>query len=229
MANRRDIQFTKNPHNEASILDCSFIVDSTNGNGFGVRSLKKSGRIATVFMHTTVTPGTAANGQVNPNPESGIIVVTLQDNYNTYLGGYAGFSGPLSGSNISISGSSVMTIGHPYVITSVGTSTQANWQAVGLPSSIAAAVGVSFIASVTGGGIGTGTVQAPASAGAGIDHIETVGDPNLMNNSLGATIIGGGIGMQFVLACYKNTALTAPSDNTVIGLNFYLNNSAFGV
>lgn len=228
MSNRRDIQFHYSPHNKATVLDCSFIVDQTNGNGFGVRSLKKSGRIASVFMNTSVTPGTALNGQVNPNPQAGIITVTLQDNYNTYLGGYSGFSGPLSGTPISISTGSSLTAGHPYVIISLGTTTQAQWQAVGLSSAIKAAVGVSFIASATSGA-GTGQVEAPLAGGAGIDHIETVGDPNLMGNSLAATIVSGGIGMQFVLACYKNTVLTAPAAGTVIGLNFYLNNSAQGV
>lgn len=228
MSNRRNTQFTLNPHNKGTVLDCSFIVDSTNGNGFGVRSLKKSGRIATVFMHTSATPGTASNGQVNPNPEAGIITVTLQDNYNTYFGGYSGFSGPLSGTPITISTGSSLTVGAPYVIVTVGTTTNAQWQAIGLSPAIIPAVGVSFIASATSGA-GTGVVEAPAAAGAGIDHIETVGDPNLMNNRLAATIAGGGIGMQFVLACYKNTVLTAPANNTVIGLNFYLNDSSQGV
>lgn len=228
MSSRRDIQFMYSPHNKATVLDCSFIVDSTNGNGFGVRSLKKSGRIATVFMHTSATPGTASNGQLNPNPESGVIVVTLQDNYNVYLGGYSSFAGPLSGTPITIVTGSSLTVGNPYIITSVGTTTQAQWQAAGLSPSIKAQVGVSFIAKATSG-LGTGTVQAPAAAGAGIDHIEVLGDANLMNNSLAATIISAGIGMQLILACYKNTVLTAPAAGTVVGLNFYLNNSAQGV
>lgn len=228
MSNRRNNQFTWNPHNKATVLDCSFIVDASNGNGFGIRSLKKSGRISSVFMNTSVTPGKALNGITNPNPIAGIICVTLQDNYNTYLGGYAGFSGPLSGTPISISTGSSLTAGHIYVITSIGTTTQAQWQTVGLSSSIKAAVGVSFIAAATSG-TGTGTVQAPLAGGAGVDHIEVVGDSNLMNNNNSGNILGQGVGMQLNLACYKNTALTAPNAGTVIGLNFYLNDSAQGV
>lgn len=228
MSNRRNIQFMYSPHNKPTVLDCSFVVDSANGNGFGIRSLKKSGRIASVFMHTTATPGTASNGQVNPNPQSGIIQVTLQDNYNAYLGGYSGFNSPLSGSNISISTGSSLTAGHLYVIVSLGTTTQAQWQAVGLSPSIKAAVGVSFIATATSGS-GTGVVQTFATAGSNIDHIESVGDSNLMNNVLGATIAGGGIGQMFQLICLKGNALQAPADNTVIGLNFYMNDSAQGV
>src|SRR5580704_6745185 len=52
MANRRYNQFTKSLHNELTLLDCNFIVDQSNGNGFGVRSLKGAG-IRNVFMNTT--------------------------------------------------------------------------------------------------------------------------------------------------------------------------------
>ena len=223
MSNRRDTQFTFNPHNNATILDCNFIVDSTNGNGLGIRSLKGSGRIANVYMHTTQTPAAG-----NPNPASGIILVQFQDNYNTYLGGYAGMVSPLSGTSISISGSSVMTVGNPYVITALGTTTQAQWVAAGLSSSIKAAVGVAFIAAITGGGSGTGTVQAPADAGSGIDHVEVLGDTNLQN-SIGSQVLGQGTGMQIMSLCFAAGVLTAPADGTVIGMNFYLNNSAQGV
>jgi hypothetical protein len=216
MSNRRNIQFTFNPHNKATVLDCNFIVDHTNGNGFGIRSLKPSGRIATVFMNTNQTPGTASNGQVNPNPIAGLIVVTLQDNYNRYLGGYSGMSVALSGSNIT----SGLTAGHAYVITSLGSSTAAQWQTAGVPSEITPAVGVSFIAAATSIA-GGGAVQA-ISGSSGIDHIEIVGDPNTMNSNTAG-------GMQLILACYSAGVLTAPADNTVIGLNFYMNDTAQGV
>lgn len=281
MSNRRNIQFMYSPHNKATVLDCNFVVDSTNGNGFGVRSLKNSGRIYRVFMNTSaaftgtshtsvlidgISSGTASlvpgmpvqgsgipagttiasivsSGSINlsaatsssttgsityqapgnPNPEAGIIVVQLQDNYNRYLGGYAGFSGPLSGSPIT----SGMTVGVPYVIVSLGSSTLAQWQTAGVPIYIKPAVGVSFIAKATSVA-GGGAVEAIAAAGAGIDHVEVVGNANLMN-STGATIIGTSPGMTLIQACYKNTALTAPADGTVIGMNFYLNDSAQGV
>lgn len=223
MSNRRDIQFTYNPHNKATVLDCNFIVDETNGNGLGIRSLDQGGRIASVYMHTSATPAAS-----NPQPAEGYIVVNLQDNYNAYLGGYSGFVAPLSGTPISISGSSVLTVGAVYIIASLGTSTQANWVAVGVPANIQAAVGVSFIATVTGSGTGTGVVEAPAAAGSNIDHIEVIGDANLMNSN-GAQVLGAGNGMQIILACYKGNTLTKPANNTVIGLNFYMNNSAQGV
>lgn len=256
MSNRRNIQFTYNPHNKGTLLDCSFIVDSANGNGFGIRSLKKSGRISSVFMHTSQTPGTASNGLVNPNPASGLIMVNLQDNYNAYLGGFSGQVSPLSGSNIS----SGMSAGNVYVITVLGNTTLAQWQVAGLPKYITPAVGVSFIALATSF-TGTGRVQALAAAGSGIDHLEVVGDSNLANSN-GANVQGFGVGMQIILACFGKgltmasytpagvitngspdtfagtpavltgtvaNALAAPADNTVIGLSFYMNDSAQGV
>ena len=226
MSNRRNIQMTYTPHNKATMLDCNFVVDHTNGNGFGIRSLKDSGRILNVFMNTSATPGTAASGAVNPNPAAGVIVLTLQDNYARYLAGSAAFAAPLSGSSIT----SGLTVGNPYVIVSLGSSTQAQWVAAGLSPNIVAAVGVSFIAAATSVA-GGGAVQAPATNGAGIDHIEVLGDSNLMN-SQGPAIAGSGkgaSGMQFILLCYKNGVLTAPADNTVIGLQFLMNDSAQGV
>jgi hypothetical protein len=222
MSNRRDIQFHYSPHNKATVLDCSFIVDHANGNGFGVRSLKQSGRVSTVFMNTSATPGTTSNGQTNPNPAAGYIIVTLQDNYNTYLSGYSGFVSPPSGSAISTG----LTTGQAYTIASLGSTTAAQWQTAGLAKQLTPTVNQSFIAKATSVA-GGGTVYATTSSG--IDHIEVVGDANQMNNTTQGTVQGSGVGMQLILACYKNGVLTAPADNTVIGLNFYLNNSAQGV
>lgn len=283
MSNRRNIQFHYSPHNKATVLDCNFIVDSANGNGFGVRSLKNSGRIYRVFMNTTASlTGTVTNLSFNitaiaggtsslrvgmpvqgtaipagtviasiidsgsvamsaaatgshasetityqapgsPNPAAGIILVQLQDNYNRYLGGYAGLGSPLSGSPIT----SGLTVGKVYVIVSLGSSSAAQWQTAGVPSYIKPAVGVSFIAaatSVAGGGV----VELIATAGSGVDHIELVGDPNLMN-SQGATVIGTSPGMTLISMCFAAGVQTAPADGTIIGMNFYMNDSAQGV
>lgn len=224
MSNRRDIQFMYSPHNKPTVLDCNFIVDAANGNGFGIRSLKKSGRVSSVFMHTSSTPGVADNGLTNPNPLAGYINVTLQDNYNTYLGGYSGFVSPISGTPVLVTAG--LALHQMYVITLVGTTTQAQWQTLGLPSYIKAAVGVSFIAKTATAGVGSGVVETTVTSG--IDHIEVVGNSNLMN-STGSNVQGKGIGMTLNLACYAAGVLTAPADGSVIGLNFYLNNSAQGV
>jgi len=173
------------------------------------------------------------------NPAAGLIVVQLDDNYNRYLGGYSGYASPLNSTPIS----SGLIVGNPYVIVSLGSSTLAQWRAAGLYSTLTPAVGVSFIAaatSVAGGGL----VEGPALSGSGIDHIEVLGDANQMNWSgpyfpgltpnvpVAAAYPGSGTtgpGMSFILACYNGGQLTAPNDNTVIGLNFYLNNTAQGV
>lgn len=201
MSNRRDIQFTYNPHNKATLLDCKFVVNSSDTAGLGVTNFNGSGRVGSVFMHTSATPGHGSNGLLNPNPASGYILVTLQDNYNSFLGWNASITAPISGTPISISGSSVLTVGQVYVIQTVGTSTQANWVAVGLPSYITAAVGVSFVASVTGGGTGTGTVEAVKTTGSGIQHLELIGKPSFQN-STGANVLGGGVGMTLMFACF---------------------------
>ena len=221
MSNRRDIQFTFNPHNKLTLLDCSFIVDSANGNGLGIRSLKASGRISNVFMHTSAT---AAAG--NPNPAAGYILVQLQDNYNAYLFGSAGFVTPVSGTPINVT--TGVTAGLVYVITSLGTTSVAQWQALGVPANIVPAVGVSFVAPATVTATGSGQIQVPKSTGSGISHLEVIGDSNLMNSN-GAYILGGSNGMQIIAGCYSNGALATPSDGTVIAMSFWMNNSAQGV
>ena len=52
MANRRFNQFYNTFHKMPVQLDCNFVVDNSNGNGLGIRSLKGGG-IEDVFMHTT--------------------------------------------------------------------------------------------------------------------------------------------------------------------------------
>ena len=199
------------PHVKPVIIDCNFIVDSTNGNGFGVRSLKGS-YVSRVYMHTSATPAAG-----NPNPASGIIIVQLDDNYNQYLGGFSGQTVALTGSN-----TATLTAGNPYVITSLGSSTAAQWITAGVPSNITPAVGVSFIAAanIAGGGM----AQAVASS-SGIDHMELIGDPattNSNNPQQGQL----GSGLQLMFACYAAGTLTAPANGTVISMSFYLNDSS---
>lgn len=286
MSNRRDIQFTYNPHNKLTLLDCNFVVDSTNGNGLGIRSLDQGGRIASVFMNTSaaitgtvattaaqitsiaqgtssLVPGMAVQGTGipagttivailstsavsisatptgnhssesityqapgSPNPAAGYIVVNLQDNYNSYRFGGAGFVSPVSGTPINVT--TGVTAGDAYVIVSLGSTSSAQWAALGVPSNITPAVGVAFVAPLTTTATGSGVIEVPATAGSNIDHIEVIGDVNLANSN-GALVLGAGQGMQLILACYKENALTAPASGTVIGLSFALNNSAQGV
>lgn len=284
MSNRRNIQFTYTPHNKATVLDCSFIVDSTNGNGFGVRSLKPSGRVGKVFMNTSaaitgtvattaaqitsiaqgtgsLTIGTPVQGTGipvgttitniisssavgisatptgnhssesityqaagSPNPAAGLILVQLQDNYNSYLGGYGGPVSPVSGTPINVT--TGVTAGTAYVIASLGTTTAAQWAVLGVPLNITPAVGVGFVAPLTTTATGTGVIETTVYSG--FDHFEVIGDANLANSN-GANILGAGQGMQIILACYSAGSIAAPVNGTAIGLNFYLNDSAQGV
>jgi len=102
------------------LIDCNFIVDSTNGNGLGIRSLKGQG-VKNVFMHTSATPGPGVGGMVNPNPAAGYAWIQLRSGYQRYLGGFSGFASPTSGSAIQInSGTAGLTVHNPYIIASVG-------------------------------------------------------------------------------------------------------------
>jgi hypothetical protein len=213
-------------HVKPVLLDCNFIVDSANGNGLGIRSLKGP-MIQNVFMHTSSTP---ANGNsnpatpnvavLNPNPATGIIVVQFQDNFNRSLSGFNSIVSPVSGSPLTST-----TANTAYTIVSLGTATAAQWQAKGLPKGITPAVGASFIASASGTIGGSAAVEVAAATGSGVCSIETLGDPNqTIAPSLAAA---QGFGAQIILQCRDYAgALVAPADGSVISLAFYLSDSS---
>lgn len=280
MANRRFTQFFNTLHTKPVLLDCNFIVDSTNGNGFGVRSLKGPG-IARVFMHTTAaftgtynnsvnvtgiasgtatlqvgmpvqgtgipsgttiasivsssaitlsaaTTGGATTGSItyqaigSPNPAAGYILVQLQDCYNRYYGGFSGQASPPTGSALT----SGLTVGNPYTIAALGSSTLAQWQAAGLPVGTTPALNAAFIAKATSVA-GGGSVFAVGTSG--IDHIEVIGDPNttiISNAGSQSVILGQSAGAYILMQCLFEGAVTAPANNTGIGLSFYLSSSS---
>lgn len=204
------------------VVNLNFIVDSTNANGLGIRSLKSNGYVESVFMHTTQTPA-VVNGVTNPNPANGYALVTFKNNFNYYLGGFSGQIVPL----VSTSTTSTTT-GNPYVITSLGTTTAAQWQAAGLPAQFTAAVGSAFIARATGAIGGTGTVGLPGVQVAPI--VSVVGDPNMeINSSNIAKLAGAEVLVQFAgPTAAGNTALiaTAPADGSVVGMVFNFDGSS---
>jgi hypothetical protein len=134
-------------------------------------------------------------------------MVQLGLNYLGYVGGYSGLVSPLTGSALTST-----TASHAYVITSLGTTTPAQWAAAGLPVGLTPTVGQSFIAIATGAIGGTGTVQAQGASG--VDSLEVVGDPNQMVAATGGSLIIA----QFLLG----GVLTAPADNTVVGMRFVM-------
>lgn len=204
-------------------VNLNYIVDAANGNGLGMRSLKSNGYVEAVFMHTSSTPG-SVNGILNPNPPVGYAYVVFKNNnFNYYLGGYSGQIVPLT------STSTTSTTNHsPYVITSLGTATLAQWQAAGLPLGLTPTVGQAFIAIATGTIGGSATVGVPGVQVAPI--ISVIGDPNTsLSNSNLAKNAGARVLLQFSgPTAAGNTALVAtnPADGTTVGLNFLFDGSS---
>jgi hypothetical protein len=207
-------------HIKPVLLDCNFVVDSTNGNGLGIRQLKGP-MIQAVYMHTTATPAPG-----NPNPGPGIIVLQLADAFNRSFSGFNAVVSPVSGTPLQMD-AGTLTIGQAYVITTIGNATAAQWLALGVPAGVTPAVGVSFVAETTGAGAGTDTdrVMTTAPAGSAIANIETVGDPNQSINPNPSA--NQGFGGQIILQCrnYAGTA-SAPADGSVISLASYLSDSS---
>lgn len=215
------------------LLDCNFVVDSTNGNGLGIRSLKGP-YVQNVFMHTTATPGigtsnpaTPAFQVTNPNPALGTIVVQLQDPYSRiYTGGNAIVS-PI-GASTKID-NTALTVGVAYTIIVVGDASLATWQSVGVPKGLTPAIGLSFIATSTGGSanVSSSRVAPTAANGSEVLAIETVGDTN---QAIAPSITKQGFGAQIILQCRKSTtdhsAIVQPADGSVISLSFLLSNSS---
>lgn len=206
------------------LIDFNFIVDSTNGNGLGIRSLKGA-YVKNVFMNTSAP----LVGSGNPNPAAGNIIVHLTDNFNRVLFATSGDIGPLSGSNLA-AGGSALTVGVVYVITVVGTTTAAQWLALGVPLGVTAAPGVAFTALLTGSGSGSGQVQL--SSNSGIVRYQGVGDPNLsvapVSASYNTSVQGSWLTFQALGATSSSVTTlipTAPANGSVIGIQAYMSNS----
>jgi hypothetical protein len=203
----------------------NFIVDHANGNGLGIRSLKSNGYIEYIFMNTSATPG-VTNGYTNPNPQAGFAIVKFKNNFNYYLGGFSGQIVPLTSTS-----TTSLTTGHVYVITSLGTTTTANWQTAGLLPGYVPAVGSAFISAITGSITGTGTVGVPGVGTATV--VNVVGDPNqTIANSNIATNAGAVQILQFSAPTNSSTTTLvagAPADGTVVGLQFCFDGSSVSI
>lgn len=204
------------------LVQCNFTVDSANGNGLGIRSLKSNGYIENVFMHTSATPG-SNNGHLNPNPAVGYALIQFKNNFNYYLGGFSGFVSPTTGS-----ASNTVVAHNAYIIASLGTTTLAQWQTAGLPAGLVPTVGQSFISLVSAAIGGTGTA---ISAGvSGISSVEVVGDPNqsIANSNIAANA-GAFVLVQFLAPTSSSVTTlvaTAPANNSVIGMTFIFDGSS---
>lgn len=193
-------------------IDVSFIVDASNSNGLGIRSLKSNGYVQSVFMHTSATPATG-----NPNPALGFAVVRFNNNYNVFLNEFACFISPLTGSDLTS-----VTNHVTYVITALGTATLAQWQAVGYPAGFTPAVGQSFVATATGTIGGSATVKVTSASG--VTSVEVEGSPLLSNSSVAAN--GGA---QVILKFLNSTTATNPTDETIVELEFTFDASSVSI
>lgn len=203
----------------SSKISAKFYVDSTNSNG--QRSLLSNPAIAgsgisKVFMHTTATPAAG-----NPNPSPGYIIVQFARGYSSYVSASAFISSPTSLSSVNVT--SGLSQGKAYVIQTVGTTTPAQWQFLGLPANLTPTPSQAFIAITGGAGSGTGTVGLVNAAGSTVGHIEIVGAASLGLNTVDGS--GGQIILQVLSPTNSSTTTlvaTAPLDNSVIELTFSL-------
>jgi hypothetical protein len=107
------------------------------------------------------------------------------------------------------------------------TTLQQDWNHVGLFPGLTPTPGQSFIATTTGGAIGTGTVVVPGISG--ISSMEIVGDPNTeVNNQSIATFGGAWVMVQFLAstsAAVTTLIPTAPNIGSVAKMSFKLDGS----
>ena len=197
-------------------VDASFTVAASDSGGLGITGLKSNGWVQNVFMHTSATPG-ANNGVTNPNPASGIIIVQLKQNYNVFLGMDWNVQAPTSGGTVTS-----LTQNTAYVINSVGTTTQAQWNTAGLPVGFTPAVGQPFIAAATASLSGSGNVKVVAASS--VASMEVFGNPNteISNQSI-ETNAGAYVFLQVL--DYAG-ALVAPTASSVVNLRLYFDRSS---
>lgn len=194
MANRSYTQFFYTLHKMPILLDCNVVIGAAGAVG------------------TTKGPGITAVTHL----ATGIYKVQFQDNYYRYYSGTWGFVAPVTGADVA---GGAFVVGTPYVITALGNTTQAQWEAAGVPAGVTAAVGVSFVALTVGAG--TGTVKAVGSSG--IFALEVIGNTNLQ---LGPQPAGSQGGYVIVKCMDAAGAAADPASGSVMGLTFYLSNSS---
>lgn len=255
MANRAFMNFGRSYENLTMPVKVSmkFTVARSDSGGLGITSLKSNGYVNHVYMHTSSTP---AGG--NPNPADGNIMIQLKDNYATLVGSAIRIQAPPTGGALSTKiADTALTVGAMYQINALGTSTAADWLALGLPAGVTAAVGQTFCALVQGVGTHTGTVKALGSAG--VETIEQIGS---MANPSGVNNIGAWINFQclktssaLTMASYtpagvitngtpdtfagtpavltgtiaNTAALATPTDGSIIEITLFLDNSSVNV
>ncbi len=228
MANRAFMNFGHMYANLTApvMVSCNFVVDADNANGLGISDLKSNGYVKNVYMHTSETP---ADG--SPNPDEGIILIQLQDNYVSLINTMSSIQSPLTGSEIAtILAGSPLTVGQPYVITTLGNTTTAEWQALGLPAGLTPAVGMGFTALIVGIGTHSGKVKAVGVSG--ISSIESFGQTDLELGPQGVSNQGGWIMLRTLGATSSSVTTNipvAPAEDSKISITLLLDNSSVTV
>lgn len=201
-------------------IDCNFIVDDTAQDG--ITDLKGP-TVNSVLMHSAHATPTAVIA-------TGLIIVQLADNYNKVLSVTPGsVIAPTTGSALKVDNSE-LTAGVAYVITTVGDSTAAQMQSIGLPAGITAAAGVAFVASAVGisGEANTSTTRVKAVANTNVAAIELISNPTLLASPSPSG--NQGYGASIILRCLDFAgAAVAPTAGTTIQLTMEMNNSSITV
>lgn len=228
MANRRYNQYMYSMHVKPVSITAKWTVLATNGAGVtGFAGQGAGGFGAANSANTSFGGGIASVTGYSSSPASGNnmlqgnVLINFSDNYTGLYGMSYNIVSPVTGSAVLLT--TGLSLGQVYQITTVGTSTAANWQAVGLPVGITPAVGVAFQASTASAGTGTGAVKATACSQ--LDTIEFVGDPNftlapVTQSSVG---FGGSPGGYVLLNMYKTVTLQQPTDGTIVAVTFLFN------
>jgi hypothetical protein len=149
--------------------------------------------------------------------------IQLQDNFAKIIKVSAIMQSPVSGAGVA-AGS--LTPGVVYQISSMGTTTQAQWVTAGVPAGITAAVGVVFKCAATSAGTG----EAKALGASGIVAVEQMGSsPNMLNNQPFVNQLGGLVDIQCLgSTSASDTTLipTDPADGSMMNLQIMVNNSS---
>jgi hypothetical protein len=200
MANRAWMQTLSSLIERLTYINCKWTVTGSSG---AVSGLVGNGVLS-------VTPGNVA----------GTYAVRFQDPYKALLHVDYSCSAPAGTPQAITSG---LTVGNMYTIVTVGTSTAADFLAIGLDPGLTPTPGQCFVATSTGAGAGTGTVAPPETTQAAPD-VEIMGN---QDSNVGVSL-GNGKGGGLVCLSFRNASGTVawPAAGTVVRLGFKLRNSS---
>lgn len=215
------------------LIDCNFVVASTDSGGLGITGLKGQG-VEDVFMYTTQTAGRGNSGLTNPlgqTASKGIILVKLANNYKKLLTSMASIQSPVTGAGIAVNGSA-LTVGVPYSILTVGHGTLGAATIATVADSAGSLASTYFVLydnygntwaiwfSVSGVGVKPSLGTAAADGAVGLHYVQqsiTTGDSAAtIGAALAVTIaaLPSGVSGVFSFTAAGTTTVTATSTQT---------------